>query len=147
MDIYIVDSNLIFSSVLNVKSGIGQFILKSKENNISLYAPKYLEKEINRHFSKIVKRSKLSEEEVRQVIQKIYEKITFINDEIIPFEEYVKAMRLVRDIDPDDVTFVALTNYMDEILWTGDTKLYNGLKKLGYEKVVNLNDLKRIYKI
>jgi predicted nucleic acid-binding protein len=147
MDIYIVDSNLIFSSVLNIKSGIGQFILKSKENNISLYAPKYLEKEINRHFSKIIDRSKLNEEEVQQVIQKIYKNITFINDEIIPFEEYIKAMRLVRNIDPDDVTFVALTNYMDEILWTGDTKLYNGLKKLGYKKVVNFNDLKRRYKI
>jgi predicted nucleic acid-binding protein len=56
-------------------------------------------------------------------------------------------MRLVRDIDPDDVTFVALTNYMDEILWTGDTKLYNGLKKLGYKKVVNFNDLQKRYKM
>jgi predicted nucleic acid-binding protein len=72
MDIYIVDSNLVFSSVLNVKNGIGQFILKSKENNISLYAPRYLEKEINRHFPKIIDRSKLNEEEIKQVIQKIY---------------------------------------------------------------------------
>lgn len=42
-------------------------------------------------------------------------------------------MRLVRNIDPDDVTFVALTNYMGETLWTGDNQLYKGLKKLGYK--------------
>jgi predicted nucleic acid-binding protein len=64
MDIYIVDSNLIFSAVLNIKSGIGQFILKSVEMNVSLYAPKYLKIEIDRHFDKLVQRSKLSSDEV-----------------------------------------------------------------------------------
>jgi len=147
MDIYIVDSNLIFSAVLNIKSGIGQFILKSSDNNVSLYAPKYLQTEIEKHFDKIVRRSKLEAEEVKLSINKVYEYITFINDEIIPFEEFIKAMRLVRDIDPDDVTFVALTNYMDEILWTGDSRLYHGLKKVGYKKIVNFSDIKRIYNL
>ena len=147
MDVYIVDSNLIFSATLNIKSGIGQFILKSSDNNVSLYAPKYLQTEIERHFDKIVQRSKLEAEEVRLLINKIYKYITFINDEIIPFEEFVKAMRLVRNIDPDDVTFVALANYMDEILWTGDSHLYLGLKKLGYEKIMNFSDIKQMYNL
>lgn len=147
MDRYIVDSNLIFSAVLNLKSGIGQFILKSSENNVSLYAPKYLQTEIVKHFDKIVHRSKLEPEEIKLSIDKIYEYITFINDDIIPFEEFVKAMRLVREIDPDDVTFVALTNYMDEILWTGDRRLYRGLKKVGYKKIVIFDDIKKIYNL
>jgi len=58
----------------------------------------------------------LEAEEVNLIIDKIHEHIKFINDEIIPFEEFVKAMRLVRYIDTDDVTFIALTNYMDETL-------------------------------
>lgn len=147
MDIYIVDANIIFSAVLNLKSGIGQFILKSAENKVSFYAPKYLKIEIDRHLIKIVQRSGLNPEEVKLAIDKIYEYVTFISDEIIPFEEYVKAMRLVREIDPNDVTFVALTNYLEKVLWTGDNKLYNGLKKLGYKRVVNFSDIKRIYKL
>lgn len=146
MDIYIVDSNIIFSAALSIKSGIGQFILKTKENDVELYAPKYLKVELERHFDKIVKKSKLAPKEINLAIEKIYQNITFISDEIIPFEEYVKAMRLVRNIDPDDVTFVALANYMDSILWTGDQKLYKGLKKLGYKNVVNFKDLSKIYK-
>lgn len=64
MDVYIIDANLIFSSALNIKSGIGQFILKSRERNISLYAPKYLEREIKIHFPRIAGISGLKEEEV-----------------------------------------------------------------------------------
>lgn len=78
---------------------------------------------------------------------KIYGHIQFIDDQIIPFEEYVKAMRIVRDIDPDDVTFIALNNYFNGTLWTGDTKLYYGLKAKGYSKVVNYQDIKKIYSI
>ena len=56
-------------------------------------------------------------------------------------------MRLIRNIDPDDVTFVALANYMDEKLWTGDAKLYQGLRTLGYENVVNFEDLRKAHDI
>ena len=45
---------------------------------------------------------------------------------MIPFEEWIKALRLVRDIDKDDINFVALNNFINQILWTGDTGLYNG---------------------
>ena len=130
MDSYIIDSNLIFSAILNIKSGIGQFILKSNDYNISLYVPKYLNSKITKHFDKILSISSLTEDEVNLLINKIYSYISFIDDKIIPFDEYVKAMRIVSAIDPDDVTFVALANYMNLPLWTGDIKLYNGLKKI-----------------
>lgn len=147
MDIYIIDSNVIFSAVLNINSGIGQFILKTKDIGVSLYAPSYLKGEIEKHFQKILAISNLSEKEVRLALEMVYTQVSFIADSLISFEEFVKAMRLVRDIDPDDVTFVALTQYMDETLWTGDTKLYKGLKKKGFKKVVNFDDLKKKYKL
>lgn len=147
MNAYVIDSNLIFSAILNIKSGIGQFILKSNDYNLTFYAPKYLKSEITKHLYKILSISYLTEVEVNLLIDKIYDYISFIDDKIIPFDEYVKAMRIVRDIDPDDVTFVALANYMNLSLWTGDTKLYNGLKKIGFANVVNFDELKEIYKI
>ena len=118
MDIFIIDTNVIFSAILNVESGIGQFILKTKEHNISLFSPSYVKTEIEKHFTKIVNRSKLSEADIRLAMELIYSRIVFISDDLIPFEEYIKAMRIVRDIDPDDVVFVALTSYMDKVLCT-----------------------------
>ncbi|MEM1324322.1 MAG: PIN domain-containing protein [Bacteroidota bacterium] len=84
---------------------------------------------------------------IRYARDKLYASIEFIDDQIIPFEEYILAMRMVRDIDPDDVTFVALNNYMNETLWTGDNQLYKGLKAKGYTRVVNFKDLKKLYNL
>ncbi len=142
---YVIDSNLIFSAALNFNSGIAQFILKSKNLGLSLFAPKYLETELERHLGKTLELTRLSEVEFRLVLNEIYSHITFINDELIPFEEYIKAMRIIRDIDPDDVTFLALNNYIESILWTGDEKLYQGLKKMGYERVINFHEIKEKY--
>lgn len=112
---------------------------------VKLYAPEILKVEIENHHDELLKASNLSSNEIRYVQDKIYNHIQFIDDQIIPFEQYVEAMRIVRDIDPDDVTFVALNNYLNETLWTGDTKLYKGLKAKGYTRVVNYQDLKAIY--
>ncbi|MEM6396443.1 MAG: PIN domain-containing protein [Bacteroidota bacterium] len=147
MSSYIIDANLIFSSLLNLGSGIAQFILNHDEFDVMLFAPERLKFEIENHHDKIVKISRLSTEEVKYARDKLYSCINFIDDQIIPFEEYVKAMRIIRDVDPADVHFVALANYMDEKLWTGDVKLYEGLKSKGYEKVINFSELKIIFSL
>lgn len=130
---------------MNIQSGIGQFILNKETYNVILYAPTYLKGEIKKHFHKIVGRSKLTEAELRLSLNVVYSHIIFIEDAILPFENYISALRWVKDIDSDDVTFVALTEFLDETLWTGDTRLYNGLKAKGFTRVVNFNDLKRKY--
>ncbi|MEM8527354.1 MAG: PIN domain-containing protein [Bacteroidota bacterium] len=122
-------------------------MLNKATHDVVLYAPTYLKEEIKKHFHKIVDRAKLTEEELQISLDIVYSHIIFINDAILPFENYVNASRLVRDIDSDDVTFVALTEYLDEMLWTGDTQLYNGLKAKGFTQVVNFADLKKKYNL
>jgi predicted nucleic acid-binding protein len=46
-----------------------------------------------------------------------------------------------------DVLFVALTISIDGSLWTGDKKLYNGLKSKGFKKVINTNELEKILQL
>lgn len=145
MDIYIVDTNLLYSSFLNIDSRISQFILSCEDYNVNLFAPTYLESEIERHKSKIIEYTGYSEVEFSVIKKEIFQRIKFIDDGLIPFEEWVKALRLVRDIDKDDVNFVALNNFVDKELWTGDVELYKGLKAKGYNKVVNFQDLKNRY--
>ena len=56
------------------------------------------------------------------------------------------AERTVKDIDIDDLDFVALTNFIKGYLWTGDKPLYNGLKEKNFKKVLNTNELEKLRK-
>jgi predicted nucleic acid-binding protein len=47
----------------------------------------------------------------------------------------------------DDLVFVALNEYLDKVLWTGDMKLYKGLKKKGYKKVVTFREIQKALNI
>ena len=119
-----------------------------KDNyDVRLYAPALLKVELENHFDRMVKASKLSSGEIKFNLDKLYSHVIFIDDDIIPWNNYVEALRVVRDIDPYDVTFVALNDYMEKVLWTGDRELYAGLKAKGYNRVINFEDIKRIYSL
>lgn len=147
MRVYVVDSNIIFSTAFNPNSRIGQFIMSSNEKEVEFYAPEYLKEEIERYISKIVTQSNQTEGKVRETIQLAYTKINFIADTQIPIEFYMKAAPLVRDIDPNDIVFVALNEYLDEFLWTGDKQLYEGLIGKGYTKVINFEIIKQLFNL
>ena len=61
--------------------------------------------------------------------------------ELIPQNDWEKAEILVKDIDEDDIDFVALTRYLKGSLWTGDKALYQGLKAKRFRTVYNTQDL------
>ena len=145
MTIYIIDTNLIFSASLNLRSGIAEFIFLAEDYGVELIAPSFLKNEMEEHFPKLQKISGLTEEEVRKSLQSVYAKIRFIDDYLIPIPFYVKAAPFVRDVDPKDLVFVALSSFMDEILWTGDKKLHKGLLAKGYPKVITFDEIKEIH--
>lgn len=86
----IVDTNIIFSAILNSQSGIGQ-ILTCSPKNIKFYSPRFLQFEINNHLQKIKAITKLSDSELFEVIEIIYNKIQFISEEFIPKESLIIA--------------------------------------------------------
>jgi predicted nucleic acid-binding protein len=48
-------------------------------------------------------------------------------------DSWKSAYKLTKNVDEDDTPFVALAIEIDAILWTGDTKLINGISKKGAE--------------
>ena len=145
MDIYIIDTNLLYSAFLNIDSQISQFIISAPAYGVSLYAPRYLEYEISKHRTKIQLYAGYSDAHFARIKQTLFGRVTFIDDDVIPFEEWVIALRLVRNIDPEDVNFVALANFSAETLWTGDRKLYEGLRAKGFERIVMFDEIKQRY--
>jgi predicted nucleic acid-binding protein len=138
---FVIDSNVIWSTAYNAKSEIGQFILTVDSTKVKFYAPEYLKIEIEKHFAKIVRYSKQSEEEVRTVLELAYRKIDFISDDQIPFKSYSQSVKYVRGVDMDDLVFVALADYLQAPLWTGDRKLIEGLLSRGHQNVIDFKEV------
>ena len=136
----VVDTNIIFSALLNTNGTIGDLIFNS-EKVFEFYSCDYMRYEILKHWNKLKKISKLSDEQLQISYAQVISKIKFINEEIIPEEIWKYSEKIVETIDEDDIDFVALTRFLRATLWTGDKVLYNGLSDVKFKKLINTSDL------
>lgn len=137
----IVDTNIVFSAILNPNSQIGQILLFHNKT-ISLFSLPQLVEELLRYKDKIQSLKGISNSEFHEIKEYVLKRIQFLDDFLIPVEILKWAEKLVSEIDIDDTLFVALTEYLDGFLWTGDKKLIKGLKNKGWEKVISTDDLR-----
>lgn len=140
----IVDTNIVFSALINTNSRIGQILINGK-NHFDFYSPAYVRFEIFKHQEKIKSIGKLTDDEFLETYGLILKNITILNHSIIPTEIYKNAALLCQDIDIDDTIFVAVSDFTKGILWTGDLKLLNGLTKKGYKNLIKTDDLYQLF--
>jgi predicted nucleic acid-binding protein len=136
----VVDSNIVFSAILNSDSRIGRIILHPN-SRCNFYATDQLFEEIDNHKDKIKSLTGFSDDELEKIIQLITKRIRFINIRLVPLEMYKKAESLTQDIDVDDTEFIALTEHAKAKLWSGDKKLIKGLKQKNWNKVISTEEL------
>lgn len=130
----VLDTNIIFSAVLNTNGNIGELLFNSNKI-FEFYSCSQMRFEISKHREKLKKIAKLSDEELDVSLALVFSRIHFINEELIPDETWLKAEKLVQDVDENDIDFVALTIFLKAKLWTGDKILYNGLKDRNFNKI------------
>ncbi len=140
----VVDSNIVFSAILNTKGKIGQLIINGSEF-FNFYSIALLKEEIMEHKAKILKITGLKEKQFEEVFQIIISRIKFIDDIVLSAEKIKEAENLVLGIDNDDTMFVALNNYLSAKLWTGDKQLIKGLKKKEYFQTITTDELHAIF--
>ena len=136
----IVDTNIVFSTLLNSNSRIGRLLLDSRDK-FQFYSCKYLQKEIYRHIDKIRHYSGLNDDNLSELITLVESRIFFIEEELLPATIITEAKEWVADVDFDDFAFVAIATHLDAWLWTGDKKLIVGLRKKGYHRIITTTDL------
>ena len=136
----VVDTNIIFSTLLNSNSNIGDLLFNS-DKHFEFYSCSYMRYEIQKHWERLKKISKLSDEQLQVSYTQVLSKLKFINEEIIPVETWLASEQITKGIDIDDTDFVALTKFLKATLWTGDKVLYNGLKRLEFKKLLNTTEL------
>lgn len=139
----VVDTNIVFSGVLNTDSKIARIILQPK-TRFNFYSTEQLLTEINQHKNKIKDLSNYSDKELDKVISLIVRKIRFVNLKLIPQKLYNKAEKITSDVDIDDCEFVALTEHIKGSLWTGDKNLIKGLTRKNWMKFVSTEDLYKL---
>jgi predicted nucleic acid-binding protein len=136
----IVDTNIIFSTLLNSNGTIGDLIFNS-DKYFTFYSCSYMRYEIHNHWDKLKKISKLTDEQLQMSLSQVLAKLKFINEELIPVKTWLAAEAITKEVDIDDTDFVALTKFLKATLWTGDKVLYRGLKRLNFKKVLNTTEL------
>lgn len=61
--IVVVDTNIIFSALLNPNGKIGDLLLNSSES-FEFFAPTFILNELNNHHDKLIRLSKLSKDDI-----------------------------------------------------------------------------------
>ncbi len=131
----VVDSNIVFSAILNTQSIIGQVLINGT-NFFTWYSTALLKDEIVAHKEKICAISGFSQEQFELIFYQISKHINFVDEVLLSNEEIARAYSMVKDIDENDTLFVALSNKLNAPLWTGDKKLSRGLNNKGYTKTL-----------
>ncbi len=139
----VVDTNIVFSGILNQKSRIGK-ILISEQKYFDFYSCFYLQTELKNHYPKIAHIAKKPVDRIVDIEKYVTKNIKFINEIIIPENIIFESEKLVKDIDFDDILFVALAKYIEGKLWTGDNKLIESLKLKGFTQIITTQEIFRL---
>ena len=136
----VVDANIIFSGILNSNGKIGDLLINSQKH-ILFIAPDFLRSEIFKHYSRLCKISGMTTEQVREAEYQIYKEITFISEEQIKLSAWLAAEKLVADVDPKDIQYVAFSKHFRCKIWSGDKTLMIGLAKKGFTNFMTTEEL------
>ena len=104
------------------------------KKKIQYTVPDYLITEVIEHIPVLVKRlnKKTTKKKLLADFEKLLEGVTIVPEESLKKVNIVKAEKLVADIDPKDMHFIALHLQIKHKIWTMDERLKNGLTEKGY---------------
>ena len=130
-EIIVADANIIMSALISDNRRIRRILARK---DLQFVSPKFIVVELFKHAPKIQKATRLSRDEVLELLSSIVNRIKFYEEDLISIGSWAEAFRLCRDVDEKDTPYIALALELDATLWTNDNKLKIGLKKKGFAK-------------
>lgn len=141
--IVVVDTNIVFSGILNPEGTISDLLLNSSDN-LDFFAPTAIILELEKHHKKLLRISGYSKNDINFLKRILLKKIEIIDLESIAPSTWEKAIELVKGVDEFDAPFIALSLELDSPLWTGDKNLTKGMAKKGIDWILNTTDIREI---
>ncbi len=141
----IIDSNILISASLDANSELFELIKTSFEI-VDFVTPEFAISEINRHKKRICEKVKKDLGTFNFNLNLILNNITVLPDNELSDNDIKNADLLTQDIDLKDTIYIAFSLALDALFWTGDNKLYKGLKRKKFNYIINTKELKAIIK-
>ena len=118
--IVIVDANVVISSLAAKGVTYKVFFWNSLLDRYEFVAPGFLWKEVNKHKERLLKVSKLSEDEFEEVFEFLRYEI-----DIVPDNEFLAFLPVAEKVCPDvkDKVYFALALALSSPLFSGDPEL------------------------
>jgi len=133
---FVIDTNIFLSAL--IKDGLTREIITNSPFN--LFIPEQELIEIKRYEELIINKSSLNKEDLRDLIRKLLKYITILRNEKIS-KYKCKADEIMREIDNDDVPFIAAALSLNCPIWSEDKHF----KKQKIIKVSTTKEILRLY--
>ena len=143
--IVIVDANLLISAVLNPEGTVAKLLILN-DLDVEFVVPEYAWTEIQSHKNRICIANNIPFVYFDKLLTKLISFFLIFSEREVSTETIEKAFVLTSDIDKKDAIYVAFSLTLDALLWTGDLKLYRGLRRKGFKNVVTTKEMEQIIK-
>ena len=127
--IAIIDTNILYSALISPQGEVAKILKERKK--IQFLVPDYLLEEIEEHLSDIVTITKKTKNQIKTTFSSLLLGLTILTSENISKEILIEAAFLTKDIDEDDIPFIAFHLQYKHKIWSLDKKLINGLTAKG----------------
>jgi predicted nucleic acid-binding protein len=138
----IVDANILISGIINPRGIIPALILENPW--IEFVTPEYAIEEINLHKLRICKATKIPVPTFEASLSKILSHVLSFSGDGVSEADILQAEKITAAIDRKDIWYIAFAIAFDAMLWTGDLKLYRGLRRQGFNNIIITSELKEI---
>jgi len=135
MNEFVLDANIIFSSLLSGKGFYRRVFEKNK-----FYSPDFAFLEIQKYQQVILSKTQMDADRLQEFTLFIFSKIVFIPAYYVSEKSKKRAYELCAEIDEKDIPYLALSIELNKVLITRDKSLCNGLRRKGYNHVVLFDD-------
>ena len=133
---YLVDANVLFSAFIS-----GKAIYPLLFTTYSIYVPDFTFLELEKYKQRILRKTKLPENEFQEFVLRLLNKVTVIPNLLLSQTLLTKAYKLCQEIDEKDTVYIAAAIELNLTLITSDKRLYNGLKAHDFSQVMLLGDV------
>ncbi len=137
---YVIDANVLMGALIS-----GKAVYKTVFRTLDVIVPDFALVEIETYKDTIIAKSKLNEAELRRFTFDIFRQLTILPNYFLTVNALAEAERLIADVDPKDISYVALAIQMDSVLLTRDRPVYAAARQKGFRRIMLFDDFLRSY--
>lgn len=128
---FIIDANILFSMFISGKEEYFELTEKVK-----FLTPVFALEELQKHQETILSKTKIDSKNFNDFTLRILDNVLVVPNFLITTQSYLQAYNWCKDIDLDDMVYIALSIEFDTCFVTRDMILYEGLKQKGYLNIM-----------